>query len=54
MDIAIIGNIDLKLAAQLRTVFSESNLPYFFDIVDYQKVSIDLKDNIDKCGVRLL
>jgi uncharacterized protein len=56
VDLAIKGkNIDLDTLAKLKyTLEEETNLPYFFDVVIYEKISDDaLKKAIDESGVVL-
>lgn len=56
VDLAIKGkNIDLDTLAKLKyTLEEETNLPYFFDVVIYDKISDDaLKRTIDEGGVKL-
>ncbi len=37
--------------SQLKELFSESNIPYKIDLIDWSKASRELKDNIRKEGV---
>lgn len=56
VDLAIKGkNIDLDTLAKLKyTLEEQTNLPYFFDVVIYDKISNDaLKKAIDEGGVVL-
>lgn len=56
IDLAIKGkNIDLDTLAKLKyTLEEETNLPYFFDVVIYDKITNDaLKKAIDEGGVVL-
>jgi uncharacterized protein len=56
VDLAIKGkNIDLDTLAKLKyTLEEETNLPYFFDVVIYEKISDDaLKKAIDEGGERM-
>ena len=56
VDLAIKGkNIDLDTLAKLKyTLEEETSLPYFFDVVVYDKISNDaLKKAIDEGGVVL-
>lgn len=56
IDLAIKGkNIDLDTLAKLKYILEEeTNLPYFFDVVIYDKISDDaLKKAIDEGGVVL-
>lgn len=56
VDLAIKGkNIDLDTLAKLTyTLEEQTNLPYFFDVVIYDKISDDaLKKAIDESGVVL-
>ena len=48
IDIALKGDINLKLIAKLKAVFEESNIPYFVDIVSYENAPLGLKESIDK------
>lgn len=56
VDLAIKGkNIDLDTLAKLKYILEEkTNLPYFFDVVIYDKISNEaLKKAIDEGGVVL-
>lgn len=56
VDLAIKGkNIDLDTLAKLKyTLEEKTNLPYFFDVVIYDKISDDaLKRAIDEGGEKL-
>ncbi len=56
VDLAIKGkNIDLNTLAKLiYTLEEETNLPYFFDVMIYDKISDEaLKKAIDKGGERI-
>lgn len=56
VDLAIKGkNIDLNTLAKLTyTLEEETNLPYFFDVVIYDKISNEaLKKAIDEGGERI-
>ena len=50
VDLAFIGNerLTIEKRAKLLDAFSESDLPYFVDIVDYNSVSQEFRDIIDK------
>lgn len=48
IDIALKGDISLKLIAKLKAIFEESNIPYFVDIVSYENAPLGLKESIDK------
>ncbi len=50
LDIAIIANdpIDMMLLANIKDTFSESNLPFKVDIVDYGNVSPEFRKLITK------
>lgn len=52
IDLALKGNIDLDTLAKVKyQLEEETNLPYFFDIVDYNNLhNKELKDQIDKYG----
>jgi|JI8StandDraft_1071087.scaffolds.fasta_scaffold260428_1 predicted nucleotidyltransferase len=53
IDIAIKGNLDdYRLTERLRLMLQEGlYLPYFFDIVDYEKIENPaLKEHIDRVG----
>lgn len=54
IDIVIFDNINIKDFANLKTEFLESKLPYFVDVVIYDKVSKDFQQEIDKCYKNLL
>jgi uncharacterized protein len=56
VDLAIKGkNIDLNTLSKLKySLEEETNLPYFFDVVFYDKISDDaLKQAIDEGGKRM-
>jgi hypothetical protein len=56
VDLAIFGkNITSKTAVRLRSLLNEElPLPYFFDVVVYEKIANDkLKRHIDEHGVAL-
>jgi predicted nucleotidyltransferase len=56
VDLAIVGkNITSKTVVQLRSLLNEElPLPYFFDVVVYEKITNDnLKRHIDEHGVAL-
>lgn len=53
VDIALKGDIDIRLIAKLRSNFADSALPFFVDIVDYALANEELKKHIDTKGVEL-
>lgn len=55
LDLAIDNGVPLglPLTAQLRFAFSESKLPYFVDIVDWQTASEEFKTLIQKDCIQL-
>jgi predicted nucleotidyltransferase len=54
VDIALKGNIYSDLIYKLNSIFEESSLPYFFDIIDYNNIlNPDLKYHIDNYGKTL-
>ena len=57
IDLAIKGKeITLDTLAKLRyTLEEETKLPYFFDVVIYEKIeNEELKDSINSCAVELI
>lgn len=46
LDIGVMGGIDANLISDLKNKFEESDLPYFVDVVDFDKVSQTFKDNV--------
>ncbi len=55
LDLAIDNSapLGLPLTAQLRFAFSESKLPYFVDIVDWQEASEEFRELIKKDRISL-
>ncbi len=54
IDIALKGDIDSNLMYKLNSIFEESSLPYFFDIIDYNNINNpDLKFHIENYGKTL-
>ncbi|ATB70430.1 hypothetical protein SJPD1_2334 [Sulfurospirillum diekertiae] len=56
VDLAIKGkNIDLNTLSKLKyKLDEETNLPYFFDVVIYDKISDDaLRKSIDEGGIKI-
>lgn len=53
IDIALKGDINIKLIAKIKAEFEDSNLPFFVDIVDYAKADNALKSEIDTQGIML-
>ncbi len=53
VDIAVKGNFASSLIiAKINGAFEESNLPWFFDIIDYNSLSNEiLKEHIDNKGI---
>ncbi len=41
-----------RILAVIREQLEESNIPNKIDIVDYHNISVELKTNIDKDGIR--
>jgi predicted nucleotidyltransferase len=52
IDLAIKGNVDIKILSKLKYALEEdTNLPYFFDVVIYNNLeNIELKKHIDEFG----
>ncbi len=50
IDLVIVGKkeIDWRVIENLKDVFSESNIPYIVDIVDWHHISDEFKDIIDE------
>ena len=46
LDLGIIGEIKDNKIPDLKEKFKESDLPYFVDVVDFNKVSKEFKDNV--------
>ncbi len=46
LDLGVIGPIKRQELYQLKEKFEASNLPYFIDIVNFNKVSKDFKENV--------
>jgi len=54
IDIALKGHIDSDLLYKLNSIFEDSSLPYFFDIINYSSIeNPDLKFHIDNYGKTL-
>ncbi|MFH0800497.1 MAG: nucleotidyltransferase domain-containing protein [Pseudomonadota bacterium] len=55
VDLALKGRISAALVGRLsRKLNAETNLPYKFDVIDYDKISnSELKKHIDAFGCRL-
>lgn len=52
IDIAVKGTVTKDVQAQLLTAFEESLLPYFVDIVVYDRLqNEELREHIDRVGV---
>lgn len=52
VDLALKGDIDLDILAKVKYILEEeTNIPYFFDIIDYKSINNQaLKEHIDKYG----
>lgn len=46
VDIGIKGEVDEKTINQLKEIFEESTLPYFFDVINFNKVDKSFKENV--------
>lgn len=46
IDIGVLGGADEKEIAALKEKFSDSDLPYNFDVVDFEKVLPEFKNNV--------
>lgn len=46
LDIGVTGKIKREEIIKLKEEFEDSNLPYFIDVIDFNKVSNKFKDNI--------
>lgn len=46
VDIGILGKIDKKNLRQLKEDFENSNLPFFVDVVNFNTVSKEFKENV--------
>lgn len=46
LDLGVINSLDENIIYDLKEKFEESDLPYFVDVVDFNKVSKDFKDNV--------
>ena len=46
IDIGVLGNIEEKEIRRLKEKFEDSTLPYFVDIIDFNQVSKEFKDNV--------
>jgi len=55
IDLAIVDDtLTLDKILEIRLQLEELNLPYQFDILDYNKINnIDLKSHIDRVGIQL-
>lgn len=54
IDIAVKGTVTKDVQAQLLTAFEESLLPYFVDVVVYDRLRNEaLREHIDRVGVSL-
>ncbi len=52
VDLALKGDINLDVTAKVKAILEEeTNLPYFFDVVDYATTTNPaFKTHIDQCG----
>lgn len=48
LDLGVMGNIQEKELINLKEEFTNSTLPYFVDIINFNKVSKKFKDNVFK------
>lgn len=48
VDIGVLGGADKMEIAELKEIFCDSDLPYNFDVVDFEKVSPEFKNNVFK------
>ena len=46
VDLGVMGNIKNRELAELRDEFTESTLPYSVDIIEFNKVSKEFKNNV--------
>jgi len=46
IDLGVVGNIENMELSELRDEFADSTLPYSVDIVEFNKVSKEFKDNV--------
>ncbi|MEI6288097.1 MAG: nucleotidyltransferase domain-containing protein [bacterium] len=46
VDLAINGQVSRNEIRQIKVVLEDSNLPYFFDVVDFKKTTKSFRDNI--------
>lgn len=54
VDIALIGNLNADTLMKFKRLLEETNMPYFFDVVDYNLVqNPEFKKHIDKFGLDL-
>jgi predicted nucleotidyltransferase len=46
VDLGILGKINYRAIAELKENFTDSTIPYFIDIVNFNKVSKEFKENV--------
>lgn len=46
VDLGIIGDVKESDINKLKEEFTDSTLPYFFDVVNFNKVSLTFKENV--------
>jgi len=46
LDLGVIGNVKDKKISELKEKFADSTLPYFVDIINFNKVSDEFKTNV--------
>lgn len=46
LDIGLTGEISEDFIYKLKNLFEESDLPYFVDVVNFEKVSLAFKNNV--------
>ncbi|HHD92405.1 MAG TPA: hypothetical protein ENL06_02145 [Candidatus Portnoybacteria bacterium] len=46
IDIGVMGDIQDKEIRQLKEEFENSNLPYFVDLINFNQVSKEFRDNV--------
>lgn len=51
IDIALRGEIDIKLIARIKAEYEDSSLPFFVDIINYAKADEALRREIDTHGI---
>lgn len=46
IDLGVLGDINKKKIYQLKEIFEDSTLPYSIDIINFNKVSKEFKNNV--------